>query len=379
MKDFLYQYDIYFFSILIVVITLYSTFKNTKYKNITDKIFAMLGVIVIITLVSEMFGWIIDKKQISHGIEYNILVNTIIYAITPFNTLLLTIYFNSIIFTYTKYSKKWLFFLIPVIINLLITSANIFTKLYFYVDDANTYHRAELFIIMVAICYSYIFFFLTYVFLNRKRIKRNDFYAFLILSIFPILGGVVQSLFYGIGLIWPMFSIAYLGFHLIIQQSIITKDYLTGIGNRSRLDHELENMVLSAKTKKKGFFGLMFDLDYFKKVNDLYGHSEGDELLIEFSNILCNTFRRSECIARLGGDEFMVLVESRDNFDIRKLLERLKQNVRMFNETTKKQWEIAFSCGVLYFNPQNSMDRQKFYKEIDKQLYIDKNKNRKKS
>ncbi len=379
MEDNIYHYDIYFFSIVIVIATLYSTYKSTKYKNSPDKIFALLGLIVIITLISEMFGWMIDKTKIPYGIELNILINLIIYAITPLNTLLLTIYFNSIIFTYTKYSKIWLILLFPLMINLIITLLTIFYNLYFYIDVTNTYHRAKLFYIMVLVSYSYIILFIIILFFNRKRIKRNDFYVFLVLSIFPIIGGILQSLYYGIALIWPMFSITYLGFHLIIQQSNINKDYLTGISNRGSLDRELENMVLLAKVKNIGFFGLMFDLDYFKKVNDVYGHSEGDELLREFSNILSKTFRRSECIARLGGDEFMVLVENYDNLDINTLLVRLNQNIQTFNETSKRLWKITYSCGVLYFNPKSSMDQQKFYQEIDKQLYKEKNRNREKN
>jgi len=376
MKDFLYHYDIYFFSIIIVSITLYSTYKNTKYKNITDKIFALLGLIIIITLIAEMFGWLIDKTNFPNAIWLNFFINTILYAITPLNPLLLTVYYNSIIFTYTKYTKIWLLFLVPIIINFILVFLNFFNRIYFYVDESNTFHRTNLFYIMDIICYSYALFYILYPFINRKHIKRTDFFVFLVLGLFPVLGGILQSIYYGIGLIWPMVSITYLGYHLIIQQSVITKDYLTGIRNRGSLDFELENMIIATKTKAMSFWGLMFDLDYFKKVNDIYGHNEGDILLKEFSTILSNTFRRSECIARFGGDEFMVLIQNCDSLDINNLLDRLKENINTFNETTKKPWHIAYSCGVLDFTPQSTFDHQSFYKEIDRQLYINKNRNK---
>lgn len=377
MQDSIYHYDIYFFSILIVVFTLYSTYKNTKFKNITNTIFAFLGIVLIITLIAEALGWLIDKTESPYLMKLNIIVNMLIYAITPLNAFLLTLYLHSIIFTYTKLSKKWAVFSIPLLINLAITITNPILKLYFYVDETNTYHRASFFYVMVLISYTYIVFFIIYLFVNKKQVKRNDFYAFLVLMLFPITGGIIQTLYYGVGLIWPFFSITYMGFNLIIQQAIITNDYLTGIKNRGSLDRELEIMITTAKIKNSGFFGVMFDLDYFKEVNDTYGHSEGDELLKAFSNILSATFRRSECVARLGGDEFMVLIEHYDNFDINNILKRLNENIRNFNETSQKPWKIAMSCGVLYFDPKLSMDRQIFYKKIDEQLYNDKKKHRK--
>ncbi len=377
MKDFLYQYDIYIISILIVGITLFSTYKNTKFRDITNKIFAFLGFILLVTLISELFGWIIDKTQISFGVEINIIVNSIIYAITPFNTLLLTIYFNSIIFTYTKYSKKWLIFLLPIIINLTITFTNIFSKYYFYVDKSNTYHRGQFFYVMILISYTYILFFLIYLLVNRSKIKRNDFVSFILLLLFPVTGSILQSSYYGIGITWPMFCITYLGIHLIIQQSIIAKDYLTGIRNRGSLDLELENLIFAAKNRNREFTGFMFDLDNFKNVNDLYGHDEGDNLLKEFSKILLKTFRRSECVGRLGGDEFMVLIDNSDLVNIDNIAMRLHQNIIDFNLHNGKPWKIDVSCGVLKYTANSLMNKQQYYSSIDKLLYIDKKKRKK--
>jgi len=372
MKDFLSNYDVYIISILVVAVTLFSTYKNTKFRGVINRIFASLGLIILLTLVSELLGWIVDKSEISIGVELNIIVNSIIYAVTPFNTLLLTIYLHSIIFTYTKYTKKWLIFLLPIAINSILTLSNQFTKYYFYIDSSNTYHRGKIFYVMIVISYTYIAIFLFYLLLNRTKIKRNDFNSFILLLIFPIIGTVLQISYYGVGITWPMFCITYLGIHLIIQQSIITKDYLTGIRNRGSIDQEIENLIYKAKTKNNEFTGFMFDLDNFKVVNDVYGHDEGDELLKEFSKILLNTFRRSECVGRLGGDEFMVLVDNSELVNIENITNRLQQNLEEFNEKNNKPWKIEASYGVLKYSINNEMDKQKFYSSIDKLLYIDK-------
>ena len=137
-------------------------------------------------------------------------------------------------------------------------------------------------------------------------------------------------------------------------------------------------MDFKAKSKNNEFAGFMFDLDNFKSVNDVYGHDEGDELLKEFSKILLNTFRRSECVGRLGGDEFMVLVDNSELVNIENITSRLQQNIEEFNEKNNKPWKIEVSYGVLKYSISNVMDKQKFYSSIDKLLYLDE-KRRKKS
>lgn len=372
MKEFLYQNGIYVISILVVGITLFSTYKNTKFRGSANKIFASLGLILLLTLFSELFGWVVDRSKVSMGAELNIIVNSIIYAITPFNTLFLTIYFNSILFAYIKYSKKWLVFLLPIVLNLVLILTNQITRYYFYVDENNVYHRGDIYYVMIAISYTYIVFFLIYLLINRGRVERSDFVSFVSLLSFPILGSILQILNYGVAMTWPMFCITYLGIHLIIQQSVISKDYLTGLRNRGFLDQELESLICAAKNRGGEFTGFMFDLDNFKYVNDVYGHDEGDSLLKEFSKLLLKTFRRNECVGRLGGDEFMVLIDNSDFVHVGDIEKRLRQNIEIFNLNNDKPWKIEVSCGVLRYAVDSSMDKQQYYASIDKLLYIDK-------
>jgi len=225
---------------------------------------------------------------------------------------------------------------------------------------------------MIAISYTYIAFFLLYLLINRAKIKHNDFVSFILLLVFPIIGSVLQFFYYGVGITWPLFCITYLGIHLIIQQSIISKDYLTGIRNRGSLDQELENLINAAKNRNIEFTGFMFDLDSFKSVNDVYGHDEGDNLLKEFTKVLSRTFRRNECVGRLGGDEFMVLIDNSEFVNIDDIEMRLQQNISEFNMQNLKPWKIEVSYGVLKYTADSLMDKQQYYSSVDKLLYMDK-------
>jgi diguanylate cyclase (GGDEF)-like protein len=89
-------------------------------------------------------------------------------------------------------------------------------------------------------------------------------------------------------------------------EQLATKDPLTALDNRRKVEHEIENRVASGTA----FCVLMIDLDRFKSINDRYGHACGDEILIQFSRELRSQFRYPDVVARWGGDEFLAIVEA---------------------------------------------------------------------
>lgn len=96
-------------------------------------------------------------------------------------------------------------------------------------------------------------------------------------------------------------------FKALYDRSI--RDLLTGVFNRHGLETMSHNAFERAKRFPSAFCLLIMDIDNFKRVNDDYGHPEGDRTLVEFAEILTRTFREYDIIARFGGDEFVVLLE----------------------------------------------------------------------
>ncbi|MCM8776092.1 MAG: diguanylate cyclase, partial [Candidatus Omnitrophica bacterium] len=91
-------------------------------------------------------------------------------------------------------------------------------------------------------------------------------------------------------------------------RSLTIVDELTGLYNRRGFLIHAEQQVKLANRTRRGFFLLFADLDDFKKINDNFGHPEGDNALRETAKILKTTFRGSDIKARMGGDEFAVIV-----------------------------------------------------------------------
>ena len=85
-------------------------------------------------------------------------------------------------------------------------------------------------------------------------------------------------------------------------------DSLTRLINRSEFERKVRKAILDAKTMKQISSLIYIDLDRFKMINDLYGHAAGDELLIQFSNLVKSSLRDSDILARIGGDEFALLL-----------------------------------------------------------------------
>ncbi len=91
-------------------------------------------------------------------------------------------------------------------------------------------------------------------------------------------------------------------------EKFANNDILTGIFNRSKFDDFLKQFLSEHKRYKKAFSFIMYDIDFFKKVNDVYGHKAGDNVLKEFVSITKKLTRESDIFARWGGEEFVILL-----------------------------------------------------------------------
>lgn len=145
-----------------------------------------------------------------------------------------------------------------------------------------------------------------------------------------------------------------------------THDQLTGLFNRKGFYEVLEKQLATHAYSKIGF--IIFDLDYFKKLNDTYGHLAGDEVLIEFSELINEGLSKSLAACRWGGEEFLVcyLDDAINKADL-EIFRRKVQN-HIFVSDNKKL-NITVSGGVFETNDKNYSNRSIWLKNADKALY----------
>lgn len=104
-------------------------------------------------------------------------------------------------------------------------------------------------------------------------------------------------------------------------------DGLTGLQNRRYLESHLSTLVEQARDRSKALAALIVDLDFFKAVNDTYGHDAGDEVLREFARRLRKNVRGIDLTCRYGGEEFVIVMPETDRAQAYAIAERLRQRV----------------------------------------------------
>jgi diguanylate cyclase (GGDEF)-like protein/PAS domain S-box-containing protein len=156
-------------------------------------------------------------------------------------------------------------------------------------------------------------------------------------------------------------------------------DELTGLYNRRGFVNVAEKLEKIVKRQKKGLFMLYADLNGLKKINDTWGHQEGDLALIDIANILGATFRESDVIARMGGDEFAVIAVGTPCEDAKIIIARLQRNIDAHNATLEKGYKLSMSWGISYHDPENPCSIDELLIHADKLMYEQKKNTRKPS
>jgi len=153
-------------------------------------------------------------------------------------------------------------------------------------------------------------------------------------------------------------------------------DELTKIYNRRYFfDMATKYLSLSRREEKPLSF-IMLDIDFFKQVNDKYGHVVGDFILVELSNIIQKRIRESDVFARLGGEEFAVLLNNASSKDSKRIANefRIAIEENIF-EVENYKVKITISLGVSFLSDKvNKIEL--LYKEADRRLYLAKKRGR---
>ncbi len=125
-------------------------------------------------------------------------------------------------------------------------------------------------------------------------------------------------------------------------------DALTGLNNRRFLDHQLSIAMARHNRGAEAFSLLLLDIDFFKRVNDGYGHDAGDEVIKEFARRLSLNVRAIDLPCRFGGEEFVVLMPDTESADAVHIAERVRQQVAEapFTLSDGRQLNVTVSVGV---------------------------------
>jgi diguanylate cyclase (GGDEF)-like protein/PAS domain S-box-containing protein len=149
-------------------------------------------------------------------------------------------------------------------------------------------------------------------------------------------------------------------------------DELTKVYNRRGFLTVAEQQMKVAHRTKKEMSLFYADLDDLKRINDSFGHDQGDAALVDAADLLKDAFRESDIIARIGGDEFVVLAIDIAEGKVSALSRRLREKVQARNARPDCVTPIAFSVGISRYDPDRPCSLQELLAQADRRMYQEK-------
>lgn len=240
--------------------------------------------------------------------------------------------------------KRSVLYCLPILILLLIIMSTPWTKLYFFFEDGH-YQRGSIFLPLSSLTLIYVVetglvalikSFKKASYVNRREYRR--------LFIFAVVYTSIQYIQLFLPDIFPYRSVGImLMFGYFLLQSLketVSQDHLTHINNRFAAERMLGALIDS----KEQFEIAIIDVDKFKKINDKYGHLEGDKALRYLSSSILAAVDRSCFVARMGGDEF-IIINSNPSNSIINVEEEINKQLRVILERYDSAYSFTASVG----------------------------------
>lgn len=331
MEEFLHiEIDIICIAIMTITLTklsLVSLAKATKSRWLTLLALSMISVNVF-----DIIGRLALIANISFIVPVLYLTNIIYFSSYAFLSYCSLIYVKALHDkSFAENTKGLLICAIPMFVLITLLLFSPFTDLIFTIDPGGVYRRSSLFFLQPLISCAY---FLTasvnsFVYAKKNNIfsVKSELTSYSFCTAFIIICSVLQSLIPDRPILVAGASLAILIMYINSLELKISLDPLTGIPNRLELMDYLSRTVKELKPDQHLYF-MFIDVDSFKKINDNYGHNEGDRILRTLSSVI-STFckeTKSYC-ARYGGDELVILKVLSGGENINDLCRRLDEHI----------------------------------------------------
>ena len=159
--------------------------------------------------------------------------------------------------------------------------------------------------------------------------------------------------------------------------SVYVKDALTDMYNRFGYMRDGYAMFEKSKAYGKPLMVMFMDMDRLKEINDIYGHSHGDNALIMFSDVLKNCAGEDKIAVRYGGDEFLIIGQVEDKAEADAFKAKLEETLNDANAKSGLPYQIEASIGYVLTDAKSSAELDDYVEEADELMYEVKKRNRK--
>ncbi len=173
-------------------------------------------------------------------------------------------------------------------------------------------------------------------------------------------------------ILWSFIDITKEVYYRKELELLASTDPMTKLYNRRYFSELATTVVQLAKRSGLVYSVIMVDIDKFKRINDTYGHTIGDEVIIALSKVLKYNGRESDIVSRWGGEEFVILLPQTKQNSAMEIAEKLRKNVEVLHVVIGDDKKISFtiSLGVATVHLQNCFDVEDVINNADKALYF---------
>ena len=383
-KDYLFVSNVLHF-VFCVFIVFYLYFHMSNQNDSHSKVVFRYSLIaVLISLLADMLSYLVDTRVFFASVFLSHFSMFFSVLSVPVVGAMWNMFFDVAFHIRRKNRKRLYVYLIPAYIMAVCLVINLFSGWFYTIDEMNVYHRGDAYLLDFSLQYVS---FLILIFRaatfkanlsSIKTLKHRKFKNSVIwMGAATFFFGVLQALTGG-NLALHCFGITggVLIMFLRFQDDQIVHDVLTGLNNRYALDtYVVEKMKIYGEGQRgnRDLYLLMMDINDFKRINDKYGHIEGDVALKRVSDTLKKIgtdYPQGLFLARYGGDEFTAVFESQSENMVRMLCRQIKETVKV--ETEDLHYRLTVGVGYAKYTGK-SMTMSKLYELADNAMYVDKN------
>jgi len=270
---------------------------------------------------------------------------------------------------------EFLLLLLPLLISVVFLGVNLAGGLVFSISRDHTISRGPLFPIIIISMYAYIIYTFVLLLHQKKNMTPGEEVPYLLSPMLVMAVGIVQTLInIDIPIVWPAVAVALLVMQLRMLGEKANIDYLTGLYNRKYIDNYINDLLQSGGGMRgvRSFAALMLDIDGFKRINDNFGHVEGDRAIMTAAEILKKSVRKGDFVARYGGDEFLVILDHSSSGTPKRVIKRIRDSLARFNGNNIKPYRLEFSIGYKLFSGDADLSAKEIFSSIDELMYRNK-------
>ncbi|MDR2784245.1 MAG: GGDEF domain-containing protein [Treponema sp.] len=369
-----YSFNVLFGPFLLVVIICIDYLLKYNTDVIQRRIFVSCLIMTLLAIVCDFINQALAGQD-GQTVQTALYIVNTLYYIFQVGAMYVTVVFLDYI-SYKNMKRLKTIIIIVAAINLAHIIAlllNLQWGFYFFFTNRNEFMYGDKYFIRLLISYLPFILDIIDLLLSYKNISVYHISLIFIIIILSSAGYTLSFIVNNTPLLWICSASCLLALYLFIMRIDAKFDVLTGIGNKYLFYEFIDR--LNRQSGKQSWSIAMLDIDDFRRINNTYGHIEGDNALRNVALTIKGCIRDSDLVVRYGNDEFILAIQS--EYDIDRLVERIQQAIHDHNEKSDRAYKLKLSYGYGTFLTHSEQNINDFLAQIEKLMCGQKNVERK--